>query len=336
MAVYEKNAVIMAPLSGYTDLPYRLSLRRHGCRYCFTEMVDAGSISYGNQRGLRYLERHESEKWLGVQLVGCQPERVLKAVQVLNDYNFDILDFNLGCPAPKVAKKGAGAALGRKIEDAVKIFELIEKNSNKPVTAKIRIIAEENPDETIRLVKMLTEAGAQAITIHGRIMKKFYSGNVFFEHIKACKEAVKTEIIVNGGIMNYNKYLDAKKNSNCDKVMLARGAMGNPWLFDEIQNHNSFIPPTPQQLAEEMKIHLNDMAEYYGEQHGMIVGRKIILDYMKGRGYNKEIKTEISQLKTLNQFSEIVKKIADGPTPRYWQWLKGPDASERLLSHPDN
>ncbi len=119
MNIYPENSIILAPLSGYTDLPYRHSARRFGCKYCFTEMIDAGSLAYGNAKTTRFMDRAADEEWLGVQLVGCNHDRITKAVDILNQHDFDILDFNLGCPVPKVSKKGAGAALGVKVDEAV-------------------------------------------------------------------------------------------------------------------------------------------------------------------------------------------------------------------------
>ncbi|UDQ98997.1 tRNA-dihydrouridine synthase family protein [Lentisphaerota bacterium WC36G] len=343
--IYDDNAIIMAPLAGYTDLPYRHALRRHGFKYCFTEMVDAGSVAYGNERGLRYLERAADEPWLGVQLVGSDHERMRRAIDVLNRYNFDAMDFNLGCPVPKVAKKGAGAILGRNVEAATAAFEIVHKYSNKPVTAKIRIINEEDPTETIRLVKNLAEVGANAVTIHGRVMKKYYSGDVFVEIIKACNEAVDIPIIANGGVMNYQQAQWLREQTNCDKIMVARGAMGNPWLYEEImasrvnkrffnselEFKDSFKYPTAQEVADEMKTHVYEMAKYYGEDRGLILSRKIVLDYFRGRGFNREIKSNVSTMKTLQEFDEIYCEMSKGPTPRYWQWRETKDAQDRLM-----
>lgn len=344
--IYDDNAIIMAPLAGYTDLPYRNSLRRHGMKYCFTEMVDAGSVAYGNERGLRYLDRGENEEWLGVQLVGSDHERMRRAIEVLNRYDFDVMDLNLGCPVPKVAKKGAGAALGRDVEAATAAFEIVEKYSNKPVTAKIRIIDEEDPTETVQLVKNLAEVGANAVTIHGRVMKKYYAGDVFVDIIKACNDAVDIPVIANGGVMNHKQAQWLREQTNCDKIMIARGAMGNPWLFQEILESRSnadylsgeidfknvFKYPTAEEIADEMRLHIHEMVEYYSEERGLILSRKVVLDYLRGRGFNREIKKEVSTMKTLAEFDVIYQEMRKGPTPRYWQWLDTKDAQDRLMS----
>ena len=331
MNIYPENSIILAPLSGYTDLPYRRSARRFGCKYCFTEMIDAGSLAYANAKTTRFMERGEDEEWLGVQLVGCNHDRISKSIDILNQHKFDILDFNLGCPVPKVSKKGAGAALGVKIDEAVKCFELIKKLSRHPISAKIRILDEENPEPTLQLVKGLTEAGAQAITIHGRVKNKFYSGPVYFDIIKAARESVDIQIIANGGITNAENYIEIKEKTACNTVMLARGAMGNPWLFHELTDKN-YIPPTPEELCNELEQHVMEMIDYYGETLALRIGRKVILDYLKSRGFPGKFKAQVSFLHTTEDFNEFMKIVREGPSGRYSQWLKVyPNADRRLL-----
>ena len=332
MNIYPENSIILAPLSGYTDLPYRHSARRFGCKYCFTEMIDAGSLAYGNAKTTRFMERGDDEEWLGVQLVGCDHDRISKAVNILNQHNFDVLDFNLGCPVPKVSKKGAGAALGQKIDEALKCFEIIEKLSRHPVTAKIRILDEQDPAPTLRLINGLNEAGAQAITIHGRVKNKFYAGPVYFDIISAAKEAVDIQIIANGGITNIETYAEIRKKTACDTVMLARGAMGNPWLFRELSDQENYIPPSAKDLCDELELHILEMIDYYGESLAMRISRKIILDYLKSRGFPGKLKAQVSFLHTGKDFSEFMKVVREGPSERYRQWLKiYPMADRRLL-----
>ena len=332
MNIYPENSIILAPLSGYTDLPYRQSARRFGCKYCFTEMIDASSLAYGNAKTTRFMDRGSDEEWLGVQLVGCNHERISRAVEILNQHHFDILDFNLGCPVPKVAKKGAGAALGQNIDEALRCFELIKKNSNHPVSAKIRILDEQDPETTLRLIKGLTEAGAQAISIHGRVKNKFYSGPVYFDIIAAAREAVNIQIIANGGVMGIASYAEIRKKTGCDTIMLARGAMGNPWLFHELSDTKNYTPPTAEELCNELELHIMEMIDYYGETLALRIGRKIILDYLRSRGFPGKFKARVSFLHTTKDFTEFMKIIREGPSERYRQWLKVyPSADRRLL-----
>ncbi|MBE6380702.1 MAG: tRNA-dihydrouridine synthase family protein [Lentisphaerae bacterium] len=318
--IYPENAVLAAPLSGYTDLPYRRSLRRQGCLYCFTEMVDAASIAYNNSNSGGLLHRGADEDFLAVQLVGGNMEHLRIAVDAINEHSFDVFDFNLGCPVPKVAKKHAGAALGRDVEMALKCFELLAQRTRFPITAKIRILDEVDPAPTLTLVRGLSELGARAITIHGRVMSRFYSGNVFSNIIAECVKAVpSTQIIANGGVMSWHDAEKLRRESTCSVVMTARGMMGNPWIFREIAERNDFIPPTVEEWAMELKQHIEDMCSYYGEGRGMTLSRKLILDYLRGRGFGGESKNQASGLSSLDDFYAFLERIkVRGPAASYF------------------
>ena len=318
--IYPPDAVLAAPLSGYTDLPYRRSLRRQGCLFAFTEMVDAASIAYNNANSSELLRRGEDEDFLAVQLVGSNLEHLRVAVDEINQHNFDVFDFNLGCPVPKVAKKHAGAALGRDIPAALECFKLLSERSHFPATAKIRILDETDPAPTLELVQGLAALGARAITIHGRIMNKFYSGEVFTEIIASCVDAVPdVQIIANGGIMSYRDAENLRKASKCSAVMVARGMMGNPWLFREISDKENFIPPTVSEWSYEMTCHIEEMAQHYGERRGLTLSRKLILDYLRGRGFGGESKNRASGLETLDDFYRFRDWITSrGPAPSYF------------------
>ena len=316
---YPENAVIAAPLSGYTDLPFRRALRRAGCFFAFTEMVDVSSIAYNNPGCQTLLTRGEEEPWLGVQLVGSDPEHIKIAVDAVNERDFDVLDFNLGCPVPKVARKHAGAALGRDVERALACFGVIAARSRFPVTAKIRILDETDPAPTIALVRGLAELGARAVTIHGRVMANFYAGPVRCGIIAACREAVPVQIVANGGIMSGEDCRILRRGTGCDAVMVARGMMGNPWLFREIADGERFVPPTLAEWADLMRFQVGEMAALYGESAGMCIARKIVLDYLRGRGFGGAAKNRASQLRTLAEFREFAAELeTTGPAPSYW------------------
>jgi tRNA-dihydrouridine synthase B len=323
--------MILAPLAGYTDLPYRSSAIRHGCTHAFTEMIDAGSLAYGHKKTFSMLRRGKTEKWLGVQIVGSDHATLHKAVEIINRSDVDVLDFNLGCPARKVVKKGEGAALAKKTEDAIRAFEILVKNSKFPVTAKTRILDETDPEPTVNLVRRLVDAGAAAVTLHGRIMSKIYSGEVGFAAISEVRKRIDKQIIANGGVFRYSDSEILRKETGCDCIMIARGAMGNPWIFEEIRDGAAFVPPTPDELASEIELHLKDMIECYGEELGMRISRKIIFDYLRGRGYSGELKNAVCNVKTLEELNPRLEEIRRGPGPRYAKWLESnPDAPRRL------
>jgi len=330
--IYPDNSIILAPLSGHSDMPYRNSARRFGCRFAFTEMIDAGSLVFGNEKALRYLDKSPADSdWLGAQLVGSEVDVLSKATQILNRHDFSVIDFNLGCPAPKVSRKGEGAALGQKLEEALRAFEAIKKEAAVPVTAKIRILDEKDAASTVRLAKALEDAGAEALTVHGRIKSAFYSGPVFHDIISAVRSELHIQVIANGGVMGHPDYLKIKDKTGCDCVMVARGAMGNPWLFRELQDFENYQPPSAEELAEEMKRHVYENIEYYGETLALKVSRKTILDYMRGRGFAGCLKKNVSFLIKKEDFDSFVDEVKIGQSYRYWNWLSGFEYAERMM-----
>ena len=321
MKIYPTNAVIMAPLAGYTDLPYRRSCKRHGCIYAFTEMVDTGSLVYSSRNTRRFLDRGQDEEWLGIQIVGCKLNEIEKAIEIINEHDFDVLDLNVGCPTLKVVKKGKGAGLAKHPEHVAKIIELMVKKSMIPVTAKLRIQDTIDPEKTLVLAKKIEEAGAQALTVHGRLLSAIYSGPCYPNIISAIRESVKIQVIANGGVTDKDSYHKLKNDSGCSEIMIARGAMGNPWIFEEIKNNESVIPST-EELANEVELHIVETISYYGENFGCKLCRKLILDYLGGRGFSGEFKSGVVKLSTLEEFKNFIKELREDPTKRYKKWLE--------------
>ena len=302
--IYPENSRILAPLSGYTDLAYRRAARKCGCNYAFTEMIDAAAIVYAAKRTIPMLKRGDDEKFLGVQLVGAIPEQLNFAANFLNDYNFDVLDFNLGCPVPKVVKKNAGAALGQNLNLALECFEAIASVSKFPVTAKLRILSDTDPIPTLTLVQGLIARGAQAITIHGRTRKNFYTGPVAFDIIKFIRDNVSKDIdiVANGGVLTFDKITEIREKTSCSQVMLAQGAMGNPWLFAD--NY-----PTLDEWKEVTAFHVKEMVDLYGEEMAMRLARKIVHDYLRGRGFPGEFRLAASQLTVYKDLEILLNKV---------------------------
>ena len=311
LPIYPENALIMAPLSGFTDLAYRRAARRGGCRYAFTEMVDAASLAYANGNGEYLLKRGEEEDFLAVQLVGAEPELLKKACGKLNDRDFSLLDFNLGCPVPKVVKKGAGAALGKNISRALECFSAIAENSKFPLTAKLRILDEIDPAPTLELCAGLVERGALALTIHGRTREHFYTGEVKFPIIRAVREAFPDiPVIANGGVNSAATYEQMRRETGCSRVMLAQGIMGNPWLFRELET--GCLPPTLDEWKEMVRFHVTGMIALYGEVSAMRQARKIVHDYLKGRGFAASLRAEASMLTTLDDLDQLLGRTEIG------------------------
>jgi len=306
--IYPENALILAPLSGFTDAAYRAAARKCGCNFAFTEMVDAASLAYAAKRAEPMLFREEEEAFLGVQLEGAEPELFKIACGKLNDFEFSLLDLNLGCPVPKVVKKGAGAALGRNPDLALKIFEIMGKYSRFPLTAKLRIIDENDPRPTVELCKGLAELGARALTIHGRTWEHFYTGAVHFDQIAAVREALPDiPVIANGGVNSPETYEEMRRETGCSRVMLAQGAMGNPWLFRVLAGGSD---PTLDEWREVVLFHVDGMIRLYGEATALVQARKIVHDYLKGRGFPGSARAAASGLNTRDQLVRLLSEVA--------------------------
>ena len=301
--VYPENALILAPLSGFTDLPYRRSARRHGAFFAFAEMVAAASLAHTPERGLALAKRGTEEEFLGVQLVGADHEWLKRSCDELNARDFSLLDFNLGCPVAKVVKKGAGAALGRHIDAALACFELLTRYSRFPVTAKFRILTHDDPAPTVELALGLASLGARALTVHGRTLEDFYTGPVRADVISAVREAAAPygiPVVANGGVRDKKTCEALRRASGCSRIMVAQGAMGNPWLFDEILHDAP--PPTLEEWKLELYTHVAEMVDLYGEKSALRQARKIIHDYLKGRGFAAVYRSRASSLSTITEF----------------------------------
>ncbi len=330
--IYPAGAVIQAPVAGHTDLPMRRAARRHGCRFAFTEMIDAGSLVFQSGKTPQLAVRGEDEDFLGIQLVGSDLPQLKRAVEIVNDMDFDVLDFNLGCPAPKVAKKGEGITFVLKNPDgAVRALETIVKTSRIPVSVKTRILDFDDPAPTVSFCKRLAETGIQALTLHGRLMRVFYSGPVAYHVISAVRESLPVQVIANGGGLTPESYAALIRESGCACGMVARGALGNPWIYDMIGGKRA---PTVEEYAAEMEQHVREMTEFYGVELGFRIARKTILEYLRGRGYAGSLRASISYLSDFDAFARLMEEVRKGPSPRYWEFLESrPEEVERKLFH---
>lgn len=328
--LYPPGAYLLAPIAGLSDLPMRMACRKYGCRYAFTEMIDAGSLVFGSPKTLYLARRGEKEDFLGVQLVGSDPVTLERATHIINDMHFDVLDFNLGCPAPKVAKKEEGITFALKHPDeAVKAVELLVKHSKIPVTVKTRIHSEQDPAPTVAFCKQLESTGIAALTLHGRIMRTFYSGPVYYDVIRAVRESLRIPVIANGGGLTPASCQPLLTETGCERLMIARGALGNPWIFREVSGGE---PPTVEEFTEQLEHHVRSMIEFYGHDLGFRVCRKTVLEYLRGRGFPSALRASVSTLMGWDAFGVLLDGIRQGPSERYWEFLeKCPDQVERKL-----
>lgn len=299
----------LAPMAGYTDLPFRRICRRFGLYYAYTALIDAGALTYGNRENPLILARGEEEPWLAVQLLGSIPEDIRVSGGLLQAMDFDAIDFNMGCPVRKVMQRQAGAALMRNPENALTCLKILRDSTDKPLTVKTRILSETDPEPTLRFCEALAGIGIDGLTIHGRLAGKVYSGPVAHAVIKAVREALKIPVCANGGIFSRADALQLAAETGCQHLMVARGAIGNPWIFRELLNGDC-TAPSHQEICEVMQEHLQQMRDFYGEERAMIIGRKIVQSYLVGRGYRRSLRHQAVHIATWQDFLEFHRLVA--------------------------
>ena len=299
----------LAPMAGYTDLPFRRICRRFGLYYAYTALIDAGALTYGNRENPLILARGEEEPWLAVQLLGSIPEDIRVSGGLLQAMDFDAIDFNMGCPVRKVMQRQAGAALMRNPENALTCLKILRDSTDKPLTVKTRILSETDPEPTLRFCQALAGIGIDGLTIHGRLAGKVYSGPVAHAVIKAVREALKIPVCANGGIFSRADALQLAAETGCQHLMVARGAIGNPWIFRELQNGDC-TAPSHQEICQVMHEHLQQMRDFYGEERAMIIGRKIVQSYLVGRGYRRSLRHQAVHIATWQDFLEFHRLVA--------------------------
>ena len=228
------HPVALGPMAGVTDLPFRRLCMEMGCGLLYTEMVSAKALSYHNKNTEPILETEDGEHPLAVQLFGSEPELLADMAKKLEEGPYDIIDLNMGCPVPKVVNNHEGSALMKDPILAGKVIEAMAKAVKKPVTVKIRRGWDESSVNAVEIARIAQESGAAAVAVHGRTRQQYYSGKADWEIIRQVKEAVKIPVIGNGDITDASSAKKMMEETGCDGIMVARAAMGNPWIFSEL------------------------------------------------------------------------------------------------------
>lgn len=252
-----KNSLILAPLAGYTDLPFRLLCRRFGAALCYTEMISCHGLVYDQKKTLQIARTVPEERPVALQLFGADPDKMAEAAAIVADMDVDIIDINMGCPVKKVVKKGAGAALMKNPDLAAAIIRRVCKATTLPVTVKLRTGWRQDAIVAPEFAKMAQDNGASTIVVHGRTWAQGFGGAVDWQTIARVKKSVSIPVIGNGDITSYQEVGDFLAATGCDGVMIGRGALGNPWIFTP--------GPAPTTLAlrmEGLRHHLQLIAEY--------------------------------------------------------------------------
>lgn len=294
-----KSNLILAPMAGISDLPFRLLNRRFGCELAFVEMINARSISHKSKRTQQMLTVDKKDKPLGVQLLGCEPVYILKAMDVISKYDFDIIDFNSACPAKKVTRRGEGASLLKDPKKLNKLLKIVVKNTKLPVTVKIRSGWDKNSLNAKDAALASQDAGINGLFIHGRTKMDGYSGKVDYAVIKQVKKALDIPVIASGDIFSPDLIKKMFDETGCDGVAVARGALGNPWLFKA-------VTPAKDAVVKIMLEHLDACIDFYGERVGVMKFRKFFGWYTKGFRKIRSLRELSSRAKTKAEMSAII------------------------------
>ena len=304
--------LILAPMAGVTDLPFRLLCKEQGADLIYTEMVSAKGILYNNKNTSSLLEIKEGERPVSLQLFGADPNILSEMAKKIEDLNFDILDLNMGCPVPKVVNNGEGSALMKNPKLIGEIVNKVSKGIKKPLTVKIRKGFTENEVNAVEVAKIIEENGASGIAVHGRTREQYYSGRADWDIIRQVKEAVTIPVIGNGDITTPEDAVAMKEYTGCDGVMIGRGVRGNPWLFHQIKTYveTGVIEekPTIDEVIKMILFHARLQVEFKGEFIGMKEMRKHVAWYTTGYPKSSKLRSLVNEIETMEQLCKLMEE----------------------------
>ena len=308
-----ENRYILGPMAGVTDLPFRLLCREQGAGLLCMEMVSAKAIYYNNRNTESLLEIHPDERPVSLQLFGSDPKIMSEMAKRIEERPFAILDVNMGCPVPKVVKNGEGSALMKNPKLVYDIVSALVKAIDKPVTVKIRKGFDDDHVNAVEIAKIIEEAGAAAVAVHGRTREQYYSGKADWNIIRQVKEAVSIPVIGNGDVTSPQKADELVRQTGCDGVMIARGAQGNPWIFSELTQWEETgklpLRPDKDEIRKMMLRHARLQLEYKGEFSGIREMRKHVAWYTKGLKGAARLREKVNAVESLEELENLLTSL---------------------------
>lgn len=308
-----KSHAVLAPMAGVSDRAYRELCVRFGAAYCVSEMVSSKALSFNSKKSEELMEISDLERPCGIQIFGDDPKCMADAAKHALENKPDIIDINMGCPAPKISSNGSGSALMKNPRLCGEIVKAVTAVADIPVTVKIRKGWDDDSVNAVEVAKICESAGAAAITVHGRTRQQYYKPPVDYDIIKAVRESVSVPVIANGDIDSAERAKEVMDITGCDLVMIGRATLGNPWIFSQInaylENPNVKIhTPDLEERLGVMIEHIGKMVEYKGEHMAMLQARKLVVGYFKGMKGAAALRNEAGKIKTLDDLYELRQK----------------------------